>query len=139
MTPKRPTVTVDPDTRAAIDAMLLKICGEHGVWLSHVVSQRKTTKIANARHAILTWMRQAVVMQRAKDGTVHLGLAEQYGGYSTWHQVSYPVIAELLGCDHSTLVLMSKRKPRDVEAKRRKRPADPTPDEIAAAKAGMRA
>lgn len=134
----RPTIIADDETRRAIDAMLLRICDAHGVWLSHIVGQRKTTAVCAARKAALSWMRIGVRMRRVSKSVVHLGLESHYAGYKSWVEPSYPVLAEILGTDHSTLVLMMHRKPRDTEPKRRPKHVDPTPEEIEAAKAGMR-
>lgn len=129
--PKRPTIIADSETRRAIDTMLLRIAEAHGVWLSHVVGRRKTVSVVAARTAMLAWLRLEVRMIRKAVGVVCLGMADD-SWYSGWQPVSYPVCAEILGTDHSTLVTAAKRMARRAERN------DPSPKEIAARTAAIR-
>lgn len=112
----------------AVNACMVEISNRTGVLLCHIVDTRHKRRISEpvveAWGQLIDWIREEIVSRRSHDGRVQFAWKiealdndlDRAAGWYNWQTITYPQVAAVLNCDHSSVVLVVQR--RDREARR---------------------
>lgn len=103
------------DRRRVINFYLEQLataCVNHDCWPGNILNiKRKPAAVAAARSDIIAAMREHVGMRSGPEGRTVMEVFSK-GLPEGWRPISTPVLGEITGQDHSTIVLAMQRRAR---------------------------